>query len=515
MTTAVIYARFSSDKQREESIEGQVRVCTKFAKDNDLEVLRIYTDRALSARTDQRPGFLEMVADSEKGLFKYVIVYQLDRFSRNRYDSAVYKHRLGQHGVKVLSAMENITDDPSGILLESLIEGVAEYYSAELSQKVKRGMTENILERKWAGSHVPLGYALDAAHHLVTVEPAAQTVRDLYRLCLSGTTYVHMAERLNRAGYRTALGHVYTGQTVKNLLGREIYTGTYTWAGETVEGFCEALVSKEDYAKVMARITAKRKAKEPKAVQRDPETYKLTGRITCGQCGRYMTGFSGTGRKGVTYYYYRCSWYNNKTRREDRGTPCTSKMVSRDELEALVLQTTVTILRSPDMLRAIAEQAAAVQIESPYEEEIQIKRAKLQDLTKRHDNSVRAIEAGVLSETIASNIQKYEKEIGELRVRLEQLQLLSKPAAIDALDVEYYLRSLLLNKKEHDAFRLDVLDTFVRRVVVYPDKVEIWYNYAPDSHLPEQPVSVPLSAADLNTAKLVGLLGFEPRTNRL
>lgn len=141
---AVIYARYSSDRQREESIEGQIRECKAFASTNGYEIIGIYTDRALSARTDQRPDFLRMIADSDRHIFQFVIVYSLDRFSRSRYDSAIYKNRLKKNGVRVLSAKENIRDDPTGVILESLLEGYAEYYSLELAQKVKRGMIDNL-----------------------------------------------------------------------------------------------------------------------------------------------------------------------------------------------------------------------------------------------------------------------------------------------------------------------------------------------------------------------------------
>ena len=142
MSKAVIYARYSSTNQREESIEGQIRECTDFAKRQDITIVGSYIDRALTGKTDARPQFQKMISDSGKQLFDIVIVYTLDRFARNRYDSATYKAKLKKNGVKVISAKENITDDPSGIILESVLEGMAEYYSVELAQKVLRGMTE-------------------------------------------------------------------------------------------------------------------------------------------------------------------------------------------------------------------------------------------------------------------------------------------------------------------------------------------------------------------------------------
>ena len=158
---AVIYARYSSDSQREESIEGQIRECTAFAEKNGITILRHYIDRAYSAKTDNRPDFQEMIKDSGKKLFDMVIVWKLDRFARNRYDSARYKAQLKRNGVKVVSATEVISEGAEGIILESVLEGYAEYYSADLSEKVIRGRKENALECKFNGGTIPIGYVID------------------------------------------------------------------------------------------------------------------------------------------------------------------------------------------------------------------------------------------------------------------------------------------------------------------------------------------------------------------
>ena len=135
---AVIYARYSSDNQREESIEGQIRECTAFAEKNGITILKHYIDRAYSAKTDNRPEFQRMINDSRQRLFDIVLVWKLDRFSRDRYGSATYKHILKKNGIRVVSATENISDSPEDILLESLLEGLSECYSAELSVKIQR-----------------------------------------------------------------------------------------------------------------------------------------------------------------------------------------------------------------------------------------------------------------------------------------------------------------------------------------------------------------------------------------
>ena len=169
--TAVIYARYSSDNQREESIEGQIRECTAYAEKNGFTVVKHYIDRAVSAKTDNRPQFQQMIKDSERGIFDVIIVWKLDRFARNRYDSARYKTQLKRNGVKLVSATEVISAGPESIILESVLEGYAEYYSADLSEKVVRGMTENALKGKFTGDAIPFGYTINADRRFENVLP--------------------------------------------------------------------------------------------------------------------------------------------------------------------------------------------------------------------------------------------------------------------------------------------------------------------------------------------------------
>lgn len=157
---AVIYARYSSDCQTEQSIEGQVHVCSDFALRNNYVIVDTYIDRAMSGTNDNRDAFQKMISDSHKNLFDVVLVYKLDRFARNRLDSAVNKSILKKNGVKVVSATEAISDTPEGIILEGLLESMAEYYSAELSQKVKRGMHETRSKGLFAGGCRMYGYQI-------------------------------------------------------------------------------------------------------------------------------------------------------------------------------------------------------------------------------------------------------------------------------------------------------------------------------------------------------------------
>jgi len=184
--TGIIYSRYSSDSQREESIEGQIRECRAYAEKNGITVLGNYIDRAFSAKTDNRPEFQRMMKDSAKRLFDVVIVWKLDRFSRNRYDSAHNKAVLRRNGVKVVSATEPISEDSTGILLESLLEGYAEFYSAELAEKVKRGMTENALKCKYNGGGLPIGYVIDEEQHYQVDPLTAPFVLEAFKRYAAG-----------------------------------------------------------------------------------------------------------------------------------------------------------------------------------------------------------------------------------------------------------------------------------------------------------------------------------------
>ena len=227
----VIYARYSSDNQREESIEGPLRECMEFAEKQDINILGTYIDRALSAKTDNRPDFQRMIKDSTKGLFDVAIVWRLDRFARNRYDSAHYKMILRKNGVKVVSARESIAEDSTGILLESVLEGYAEFFSAELSEKVRRGMKENALKCKSNGCSIPMGYVVDSERHFQIDPVAAPIVQEVFNQYAEGATMKEIADGLNAKGIRSSRGGPISLNIISHMLKNRRYLGGYRNAG--------------------------------------------------------------------------------------------------------------------------------------------------------------------------------------------------------------------------------------------------------------------------------------------
>ena len=216
--TAVIYARYSTDSQREESIEGQIRESTAYAEKNGFTVVNHYIDRAVSAKTDNRPQFQQMIKDSDKKLFDIVLVWKLDRFARNRYDSARYKTQLKKNGVKLVSATEVISEGPEGIILESVLEGYAEYYSADLSEKVIRGMTENALKGKFTGGAIPFGYIINADHRFEIDPLTAPFVAETFQRYNDGQTMREIRDWLNEKGVKNQRGGPMTFNTIQHML---------------------------------------------------------------------------------------------------------------------------------------------------------------------------------------------------------------------------------------------------------------------------------------------------------
>ena len=301
---AVIYARYSSDSQREESIEGQLRECTAYCMKNDITILRTYIDRALSAKTDNRPDFQRMIKDSAKGLFDTVIVWKLDRFARNRYDSARYKAQLKKYGVKVLSATENISDGPEGIILESLLEGMAEYYSAELAEKVIRGHTENALKCKYNGGTPTFGYKIDEDRHYQLDPRTAPVVLEVFTMYDQGKTMKEIRDHLNSKGVTTVRGKKIDLNFVAAVLHNRKYIGEYSYREIVTPGGIPAIVPQDLFDRVQSKTAKNKKAP---ARHKAEDDYLLTTKLFCGTCGAMMVGESGTSsHQGRKYHYYRC-----------------------------------------------------------------------------------------------------------------------------------------------------------------------------------------------------------------
>ncbi len=390
---AVIYARYSSDNQREESIEGQIRECLAFAARKGYTVIRNYIDRAISGkRADNRPDFQQMITDSTKGEFDVFIVWKIDRFSRDKYDSAKYKYMLNKNGVSVISATEPIDDTPEGKLMESIFEGFSEYYIRDLAQKTSRGMTENTLKGKFNGGTVTFGYLIDDEKRFAKDPSAAPIVEDIFKRYANGEPIKSIVDSLNSKGVRNN-GRKLTYHFINWMLKNRRYLGEYTFKDTLNSEAIPPLVTQEIFEKCQKRLSENRhKAASFKAVE---EKYLLTGKIFCGCCGDTMSGISGTGRSEI-YRYYQCM--SSKKHR------CGMKAVRKDIIENAVLSLTMKMFRDKRLIKRISD--SCYKMQNAESTELPALKKRLRENKKEIDNVMKAVKSGVITKSTKAALEK-------------------------------------------------------------------------------------------------------------
>lgn len=466
MKTAVIYARYSCDQQTEQSIDGQLRVCEEYAQRNNILILDTYIDRAMTGTNDNRPDFQRMLKDSAKKSFNFVLVYKLDRFSRNKYETAIHKKTLRDNGVKVLSAMENIPDTPEGIILESLLEGMNQYYSAELAQKVSRGMKETRRKGYFQGGAVLYGYKIDG-RKIVIDDNAADVVRYIYSEYAKGVYVRDIIAEL------TAKGILYKGKpfvknSIYNFLRNEKYSGVYKHGDEIIDNMYPQIVDTELFNKVRDKVTANKFGK--KSVKID---FLLRQKLKCGNCGQSMNGESGTTKNGTKFYYYKCNG------RKKRLNDCNKSMVRKDVIEDIVINTTIEKLSNPEIINYIVAELLKIQERQLKENSILAVLTKQQKQVETAlNNLVSAVERGIVSN--ATNKRLHELESQQEHLERQILIERSKQAVqLKESDIrEFYTQMLQSEPKTLITFLIKQIDLF-------DDKIEIQYNspikVSPDS----------------------------------
>lgn len=461
---AVIYARYSSASQREESIEGQVKECTAYAERNGYMVIGTYADRAVSGTTDNRPEFQRMIKDSKRKQFDLVIVWKLDRFARNRYVSAKYKSQLKQNGVRVVSANETISEGADGILLESMLEGMAEWYSADLKDKVIRGLNLNADKCLWNGGTLPIGYVVDEEQHLQPNPMTAPYVLEVFKQYDGGSTLTQILNYLNSKGITNTKGRPITYGTIQHMLSNRRYIGEYAFRETVVPDGIPAIVPLDLFERVQEKLEKNRKAP---ARAKAEEAYLLTTKLFCGHCGTAMNGESGKSRNGAVHRYYKCHAVKKKL------NDCKKKSIRKEEIEDLVVKETMAMLMDDAMIEAIVSMLMRLQDEENTD--LPMYEKQLRQTETAIDNIVTAVMNGMASKALQAKLTELEETKEELLVRIEE-EKLEKPK-ISAEFMTFWLhrfRKLDVTNVQH---RRMLIDTFVNAVFLYDDKLLLTYNF--------------------------------------
>lgn len=457
---AVIYARYSSSNQREESIEGQIRECTKYAEQQGYTVINHYIDRALTGTNDNRPAFLQMIKESNSKTFNVVICYKVDRFARNRYDSAIYKSKLKKNDITVEYAKEQIPDTPEGIILESMLEGFAEYYSANLGVNTKRGKYENAIKRKSNGGVTPTGYKrIDGK--LEIDEEKARIIRYAFQSYIDGFSYAQIIK-----GAREKYNHTLTMSGLKTLLQNEVYTGKYiyrTYDGETFvyEDNHEPIVSHETFEKAEEkRKTNKRSPNAGKGKRK----YALSGLIKCGECGSPVVVSHSYKNGQPAYFRLYCL-----NRKENKN--CDNPTRRMEIAENAVIEAIKNKILDKKMIKALAEKACSLQ-EDNSQDKLKELQSELKNVQKSKNNIIAAIEQGIITPTTKDRLQELEHLESDLQVKIAT-EKKAESKNLTAPEIEKFLKKYCSGNMQDETFRFELTHTFIKEILLFKNRFEI------------------------------------------
>ena len=462
--TAVAYARYSSAGQRDVSIEQQLADIRAFAQREGFTIVHEYADHARSGfkNTSARAAFQSMIRAAESGSFDTIIAWKVDRFGRNREDSAIYKGKLRRFGVRVLYAMEPIPEGSAGVLLEGMLEATAEWYSRQLSENVTRGMTDNARRCLYNGTRI-LGYVRGPdGRYQIQAEEAA-LVRNIFDLYCAGYSAVRIANRLNASGLHTALGRPWNFKAVLSLVSNERYTGVYIWGSVRVPDGMPAIIEKSVFEEAQ-----RMKKKTARHVEQGAVDFLLTGKAFCGHCSAAMIGDSGTSKSGTRHYYYSCQAHKAR-----KG--CDKKSVSKDWLESAVVDFVLDHVLSDAQIEKTADAVMALQAEEMKASPLAAMEAERAEVMKKIQNINNAIAAGIWNSSTSAMLRDLEDQAEDLRVSCETLRY-SQAQLMDRDRVLFFLRRFTKGDRTDPALRRHIIETFVNAVYVFDDHLKLVIN---------------------------------------
>lgn len=483
---AVIYARYSSHSQRDVSIDQQVKAITEYAAQRKLTVVQVYADRAISGTTDNRPEFKRMIEDAKAEAWQYVIVYSLDRFSRDRFDAITYKQILKSHGIRVLSAMENISEEPTGVILESVLEGLAQYYSMELSQKIRRGLNDNASKCMVAAS-IPFGYMKGPDNKYAINPETAPIVKEIFTRVLKGENYIDIARDLNERGIRTKSKSEWNRSSFK-FLTNERYMGIYIYGDIRVEGGMPAIVDPETFYAVQAEVERRQNPKGAIVKRRRANTvYLLTGKAYCDCCKSPMVGKSGTGRHGGFYTYYACKSMLDKN--------CDLKRVPQEKLEWFVAGVLKKFAMDQELVDLMVDISMKAQEERNNSSEMTLLRNELKQTESSINNITKAIEMGTISQALLDRISELEKRRDTLKAQIATNEHRDKLDNLTREEMVAIFQLVQEGEIENKDFQELMFRLLLNSVYVGKETIKIVLKYKKDEsstiELPFDPDNIP------------------------
>ncbi len=477
---AVIYARYSSHAQREASIEQQIHECTQYAQRNGLKIASVYSDRAISGKTDLRPQFQKMMNDAATGSFRCVIAWKSNRMGRNMMQAMVNEARLNDLGVRCLYVEEDFDDTAAGRFALRNMMNVNQFYSDNLAEDVMRGMMDNAAKCKVNGP-CSIGLKRGEDGRYAIDETGAEVVREIFERVNNGDSFVDIANDLNARRIKTARGNRWNKNSFHRLISNEQYIGIYSFAGLRIENGIPPILRKELFYSVQEKLKNQKRVRGRHTTNED---YLLTGKLFCGKCGSPMVGCSGTGKSGAKYFYYAC-----QKKRVEKA--CDKKNVAKDFIEEKVTTAVREYLLDDDVITWIADGYRAFLDAHRRDSALISMQAELAVVDKSIKNIVTAIEQGVFTSSTRERLLELENERQSLRASIAVTEATLEDVPREK--IEYWLQSFRSGDAKSRAYQAKLIDNFVQAVYLYDDSIRIVCNYTGKNNA----INVSLSDTDV------------------
>lgn len=466
---AVIYARYSSNNQKEESIEQQVNKCQEFAARKGFHVVHVYSDAAISGKTDQRPQFQQMMSDSKKGGWQYVIAWKSNRIGRNMLQALTNMAKLDDAGIKCLFVEEYFGDSAAGRFAERNMMNINQFYIENMAEDIRRGLMDNA-EKCLVNTRPCFGYKKGPDRKYAINEDTAPIVREIFQRYLDGWNYIDIANELNRRGVKTVLGNAWNKGSFHSMLRNEMYAGVYKYAEVRIEGGVPAIIDKMEFEEVQRRLKSKNPTKGKK---NGTAEYLLTGKLFCGHCGEAMVGISGTGRHGETHYYYRCQG------RHYLKNGCNKKNAPRNLVEDKVIELISEFIQNDQLINLIIEAYQRFLEETRANSELAAMEEELAQNKKASANLLKALETGKASDTITNRIAELEQERKDLQMEIE----FEKASLVEVTpeQLTFFFERLKNGNFNDKTVRRDLIDLLVQKVFLFDNRIKIVFNFDADT----------------------------------
>ena len=495
---AVAYARYSSDNQRDESIDAQLAAIRRYAQENGITIIHEYIDRAKTARTDNRPEFLNMINDSKSGSFQMVLSHKLDRFARSQYDYVVYKRKLQENGVKTFFVTEQFGDTPEFLLLEALMGANAEFYSLNLSREVIKGMMENAKKAKWTGGPPPFGFNLEhETGKLVINEYEAEAIRLIFRRVLEGFSYHDIIIELNGLGYKTRAGRPFGTNSLHDLLRNERYRGCYIFnksAKRTAKGTRNShkekpydevtriedghprIISDQEFFMVQEKMKVRQQAYNH---ANNKEDYLLRGKIKCGHCGCLYVG---TRRKTGNGSYYAAYLCNAKGRKKSLG--CKGKEISKKYIEGTLLEKLADYVFADESIPSLVKSYNEYLASNNNRMELTQLRKRRTKVKNDLDNLTDLLLQSN-SGTLLARLEKQEQELAVIDQRIFEVECIQPVHSVSEAEMREIFKTIRSKLLDGTLSTIkQVIEVYVHQIDVYDEEIIIQFNFFPNVRLP-------------------------------